>query len=158
VTTASGGTLGDADNPLSDPTLSGLLQKLLPPIGEPFPAAQRRQLFTALAVNLDVVEPPWGVEPQTYALRVDLQVSASAAVDESECSIHTSGRGAGAARLQFVDRFVDKLLSSDAGLTGARRVGQWSPLGGGAHGAGAGSAAMTSREALRPVRHRADGA
>jgi hypothetical protein len=33
-----------------------------------------------------------------------------------------SGRGSGAARLQF----VDELLSSDAGLTGARRAGQWS--------------------------------
>jgi hypothetical protein len=27
-------------------------------------------------VRWQIVEPPWGIEPQTYALRVDLQVSA----------------------------------------------------------------------------------
>jgi|tagenome__1003787_1003787.scaffolds.fasta_scaffold20904249_3 hypothetical protein len=44
--------------------LKGLLQKLLPPVGTPFPAAAaRRQLFTALAVNLDVV---YGPAPDCY--------------------------------------------------------------------------------------------
>ena len=51
-------TLPDETDPLADPMLKGLLQKLLPPVGTPFRAAARRQLFTALAVNLDVVYGP----------------------------------------------------------------------------------------------------
>lgn len=45
---------GDGD-PLSDPMLVGLLKRMLPEEGKPFPAANRRLLFTALAVNLDVI-------------------------------------------------------------------------------------------------------
>jgi hypothetical protein len=53
----------DESDPLSNPILKGVLQMLLPPIGKPFPAAGRRQLFTALAVNLDVV---YGPAPDGY--------------------------------------------------------------------------------------------
>jgi hypothetical protein len=53
----------DESDPLSNPILKGVLQTLLPPIGKPFPAAGRRQLFTALAVNLNVV---YGPAPDGY--------------------------------------------------------------------------------------------
>jgi hypothetical protein len=52
-------------------------------------------------------EPPWGVEPQTYALRVDLQVSTPLAIGDFIGLIHSSGRSRGRAILTFVDSFVD---------------------------------------------------
>ena len=55
------------------------------------------------------MEPPWGVEPQTYALRVDLQLSASTAITEFGGLIHAFGCSVGTARLRFVDSFVDSL-------------------------------------------------
>ncbi len=60
-----------------------------------------------------MVEPPWGVEPQTYALRVDLLVSASAAITEPVGQIHAFGRNVRVARLQFVDTLVDCNLGDD---------------------------------------------
>jgi hypothetical protein len=60
------------------------------------------------------VEPPWGVEPQTYALRVDLQVSTSVAAIESGGWIHAFGRSSGNAKLQFVDKLVDRHNRSGA--------------------------------------------
>jgi hypothetical protein len=40
---------------MSNPLLSALFSKMLPPEGHPFPADERRRLFRALAVNLDVI-------------------------------------------------------------------------------------------------------
>lgn len=49
---------GGEGDPLSDPILSSLLQRMLPPVNQEFKARDRRRLFTALAVNLDVVYGP----------------------------------------------------------------------------------------------------
>jgi hypothetical protein len=49
---------GGEGEALSDPILSSLLQRMLPPVGQEFLARDRRRLFTALAVNLDVVYGP----------------------------------------------------------------------------------------------------
>lgn len=49
---------GGEGDPLSDPMLNSLLQRMLPPVTEKFTARDRRRLFTALAVNLDVVYGP----------------------------------------------------------------------------------------------------
>ena len=56
-------------------------------------------------------EPPWGVEPQTYALRVDLQVSTPLAIGDFIGLIHSFGRSRGRAILTFVDSFVDTPMS-----------------------------------------------
>jgi hypothetical protein len=53
-------------------------------------------------------EPPWGVEPQTYALRVDLHVSTFAAGIDSRCWIQSFGRRASRTAHHFVDSFVDR--------------------------------------------------
>jgi len=57
------------------------------------------------------LEPPWGVEPQTYALRVDLQLSARVARGDCAGRIHPFGRSTCTSGLDFVDRFVDKSLT-----------------------------------------------
>jgi len=49
---------GGEGDPLSDPILNSLLQRMLPPVNQEFKARDRRRLFTALAVNLDVVYGP----------------------------------------------------------------------------------------------------
>ena len=54
-----------------------------------------------------MMEPPWGVEPQTYALRVDLQVSTLVAGGDLMGWIHSFGRRKGTAALTFVDSVVD---------------------------------------------------
>jgi len=54
-----------------------------------------------------LVEPPWGVEPQTYALRVNLQISAQEAPAESAGRIHPVGCVSGMTTLQLVGSFVD---------------------------------------------------
>lgn len=46
---------GAEGSPMSNPLLSALFSRMLPPEGEPFPAAERRRLIRALAVNLDVI-------------------------------------------------------------------------------------------------------
>ena len=49
------------------------------------------------------MEPPWGIEPQTYALRVNLQISAQEAPAESAGRIHPIGCVSGMMTLQLVD-------------------------------------------------------
>jgi hypothetical protein len=49
------------------------------------------------------VGPSWGIEPQTYELRVNLQVSAQEAPAESAGRIHRIGCVSGMMTLQLVD-------------------------------------------------------
>ncbi len=43
---------------MADPMLVGLMRRMLPKEGEPFPAAKRELFLSALAMNLDVIYGP----------------------------------------------------------------------------------------------------
>lgn len=79
---------GGEGDPLSDPILSSLLQRMLPPVNQEFTARDRRRLFTALAVNLDVV---YGPPPDGH---LDYrEIEKIVAVDDRSDAEHGDGDG-----------------------------------------------------------------